>query len=400
MEYSSTTHSKAPSAATTTSADCRGVEQRRAHETSTKMDMIEAVLLAENQEVLAAAAREQHRSPTRTRGSASSEGGKRARNSSPWNSPRSPTRQLLEVEKEGPRRASLGFSTSYINHSPNYNPAQGLTVGTVARPVLDTHVSTPAKLTKSAATSPVDTTHRSAVFNATRSRTLSDASNHPASFGARSGLSNALEATSHSAGTSPSSAVVHKRSAQGSGWTKKLVPSAMAEVVRGGDLITFGVTDRGRNHSTGGLGKRFAKSRSPGGWGLRSLSPGVKGVKLNGKPVVAKPTSLKPTISNTSSPLSSRPRADSESSVEQDPRVRMRRDSVASKTGSEAASDSSDGPPSSDDERYRGRRLSAIVYDSEEFRQLQASSRLPRDMMEATGQERKHRRAQIMFSLS
>jgi len=378
------THTKLAGAEQETYTDCD------------KMDMIEAALRAENEEVLAAA-KEQQRSPTRTRHSASSASGKRARNSSPWNSPRSPTRALLDVDNDGPRRASTGYtnghistsgySTSYINHSPNLMSAQLVSPSFVPHPVIDTSIVTPAKVSKSAATSPVDGTHRSAMSTAGRLRTSSDASNHPASFGARKGIHNDTELPSLSAGTSPSNAALQKKTAQGSGWSKMMKPSAMAEVVRGGDLITFGTSDRVRNHSTGGLGRRF-KSRSPAGW-VRSSSPGVRGAKVNGQPASPKAPALKKTVSNTSSPLSNRPRADSDSSVEMDPRVRSRRDSIISKDGSEAVSDSSDdGPESSDEENYRGRRLSAIVYDSEEFHQLQAASRLPKDMMEATGQER------------
>lgn len=360
--------------------------------------MIEAALRAENEEVLAAA-KQQQRSPTRTRHSASSASGKRARNSSPWNSPRSPTRALLDTEAEAPRRASsaytnghistTGYSTSYINHSPNLMHAQLVPAGIALSPTIDTSMITPVKITKSAATSPVDGVHRSAMSNAGRLRTSSDASNHPSSFGVRSGVSNGSDLSPQSSAGTLNSVALQKKSAPGSSWSKMMKPSAMAEVVRGGDLMAFGTAERQRNHSTGGLGKRF-KSRSPAGW-VRSNSPGVRGPKVKGgSPIAPKQTSMKKTVSNTSSPLSTRPRADSESSVDMEPKARTRRDSIVSKDGSEAITDDSSGnedAESSDEEQYRGRRLSAIVYESEEFHQLQAAS-IPRDMMEATGQER------------
>lgn len=54
---------------------------------------------------------------------------------------------------------------------------------------------------------------------------------------------------------------------------KNSLPSAMAEVVRGGDFSGFGPRDRGRNSSVGGTGLA-AKSKSPHNrLGLRSNSP-------------------------------------------------------------------------------------------------------------------------------
>lgn len=340
-------------------------------------------MLEDNKEVLAAL---EHRN--RTRGSASSEGGKIGRGSSPHIGTRSPTQILLDTENEGHRRSSMGFSTSYINHSPRIPNAHMA----LHRSLLETNTPPASKTSRSAATSPTEPSHRAALSNGGRHRTSSDASNHPASFGPRTGTSTSLESNNHVSGNLPSNSgghVVPKRSTQTSGWAKKLVPSAMAEVVRGGDLSVFGAGDRGRNHSTGSLGTRLSKSRSPGGWGLRSSSPAGKGKQADRRTSDPK---TRPANSSLSSALSNRPRAGSAGSVDNHgpngPRLKK---SHVIKNGVEVVDDSSEETNSSDEDQ-RGRKKSEGRTDQVSFEELKAEQRkypAPRNLFEAMDQERK-----------
>lgn len=352
-----------------------------------EMGPLEAALLEDNKEVLAAQRRELKE---RARNSTSSEGGRNGRAPSPSLGPRSPTRALVDAEYDGSRRALMGFSTSYIPHSPHSSPRLS-NVHMAPYRVLDTSTVVASKISKSAASSPIEANHRVSLSHSGRHRTASDASNHPASFGPRAGSSNIPESHNHLSGNPPSNfggSVVPKRSTQG-GWAKKLVPSAMAEVVRGGDLSVFGAGDRGRNHSVGSAGVRLSKSRSPGGWGLRSISPG--GAK--GKQLARRPSDPKARPGN-SILSTSRSRAGSTSSVDnQGPNGPRLKKNHIMKDGKECLDDSTDESNSSDEDQRGRKQKPAVPYNPvvtmEEIKQESRKYRPPLNMFEAIDQERK-----------
>lgn len=169
---------------------------------------------------------------------------------------------ILDVSgKPVPVPASMTGESSYLG-----NP--------VARPVrsmidLANPPSSPKHISRSEHASPIEASH-----NSHQHRSLSDASSRPASFGVQGGMGSSAESNYQIVGHVPTNLdgpVLPKRNSQTPGWAKMLYPSAMAEVVRGSDLSTFGSKDRGRNHSVGSSGLR--KSMSPARWGLRSSSP-------------------------------------------------------------------------------------------------------------------------------
>lgn len=174
------------------------------------------------------------------------------------------------------RPASMSGESSYLG-SP---PPQAHPV----RSMLDITTPAPKTTSRSAATSPTEANHKANMANGLPHRSLSDAASHPAAFGPRAAGQTSSESNFYFNGfqsSNLSGAAAPKRNTQGAGWAKKLVPSAMAEVVRGGDLSTFGSRDRGRNHSVGSPAFKPGKSSSPHNrWSLRSSSPKPDSSKL------------------------------------------------------------------------------------------------------------------------
>ncbi|EHL00007.1 hypothetical protein M7I_4089 [Glarea lozoyensis 74030] len=206
----------------------------------------------------------------RARGSASSLSP--GREPSPKLTPRSPVRSMLDIAED-----------STIRHGSIAGTNGGITRPTAPRHVIRSMLdidapAPPAAISMSAHTSPTSANHRSYVSNGSQHRSLSDAAaaSRPADFGPRS---NVLETKTTNPSTAyqfagilpsnPGGPVVPKRNTQAG--KKNSLPSAMSEVVRGGDIGLFGSRDRGRNHSIAGTGISTAKSRSP--HGLRSGSP-------------------------------------------------------------------------------------------------------------------------------
>ncbi|KAH6680361.1 hypothetical protein B0J14DRAFT_263992 [Halenospora varia] len=228
---------------------------------------LEAMLDEERRDVLALL---EGSSAQRTRGSASSIGSGRA--PSPF-TPRSPVRSMLDIAEDvPPRSASIASSNGGIT-----SPRAGH-----VRSMLDISSPPPSAGTMSAQTSPTQANHRAYGANSAPHRSLSDAASRPADFGPRS---NVLDQSRPNPNTNPGSAyqfagylpsnpggqVVPKRNTLGG---KRSLNSAMAEVVRGGDLSVFGTRDRGRNHSIATTGINTTKSRSPHNrLGQRSNSP-------------------------------------------------------------------------------------------------------------------------------
>lgn len=149
----------------------------------------------------------------------------------------------------------------------------------VVRSMLDIDSPPPvAATTVSASTSPTQSNHRSYLSNTPHPRSLSDAASRPAEFGPRSNVLGPVKPDPNAAyqfsgfmPSNPGGPVVRKRNTQAG---RKIIPNAMAEVVRGGDLGVFGPRDKGRNHSIAGTGIGTSKSRSPHNrLGLRSSSP-------------------------------------------------------------------------------------------------------------------------------
>jgi len=218
----------------------------------------------------------------RTRGSASSTTSGRA--SSPFTNPQSPVRSMLDIDQDtAPRRPSTTATNGNIKSSPRVAPVRSMldidTSPPAAGPVrsmLDVSSTPPSTATsRSAQTSPTEVNHRAHMANSVQHRSLSDAGSRPAAFGPRtSAVGSNPESAYQFSGylpSNPGGPIVPKRNTQAG--KKNSLPSAMAEVVRGGDFSGFGTRDRGRNSSDGGNGL-VAKSKSPHNrLGLRSNSP-------------------------------------------------------------------------------------------------------------------------------
>jgi nucleotide-binding universal stress UspA family protein len=296
----------------------------------------------------------------RNRGSASSAGS--GRTPSPY-TPRSPVRSMLDIaEDPAPKPSPLGTT----NGRPPRVPV---------RSMLDIHSTPPAAATTvSASTSPTQSNHRSHLANTQyqQHRSLSDAASRPAEFGPRS---NVLEATKAAPSatyqfsgylpSNPGGPVVPKRNTQAG--KKVLIPNAMAEVVRGGDISSvFGTRDNGRHHSIAGTGIGTSKSRSPHNrLGLRSNSPHVstetsKFTLDDGRTIDMNSAYRRLSDANLAlsggglSSLSRKGRRRTNSGDAIDPLNggRLEKDY----TGDDALVDSSDEEHSSDEERTRGRR--------------------------------------------
>ena len=194
----------------------------------------------------------------------------KGRSTSPFVMPRSPVRSMLDVHHPPgqPVPVSMTGESSYLGSPVRATPS---------RSMLDISSPVPNLTTKSAQTSPIEANHKAYLANSLQHRSLSDASSHPAAFGPRATAGATSESNYQLSGYTPGNPgglAAPKRNSQTGSWAKKLVPSAMAEVVRGGDLSTFGSRERGRNNSVGSTGLSTGKSRSPHNrWSLRSSSP-------------------------------------------------------------------------------------------------------------------------------
>ncbi|KAH8790286.1 hypothetical protein BGZ57DRAFT_753681 [Hyaloscypha finlandica] len=217
----------------------------------------------------------------RTRGSASSNTSGRA--SSPFTNPRSPVRSMLDIDGDvPPRRLSNVGTNGGTTGSPRMAPIRSmLDIDTPpaapVRSMLDVSSPPPTATSKSAQTSPTEVNHRAHIANSAHHRSLSDAASRPFAPGPRTSAtsvnSNPESAYQFSGylPSNPGGPVIPKRNTLAG--KKNSLPSAMAEVVRGGDFSGFGPRDRGRNSSVGGNGL-VAKSKSPHNrLGQRSNSP-------------------------------------------------------------------------------------------------------------------------------
>jgi len=222
---------------------------------------MEAVLDQEAKEVLALL---EGNTTNRQRGSTSSTG--EGRTPSPL-TPRSPVRSMLDIGDSPPRASSTARSSNGVAR-----------VGNPIRSMLD--ISGPpsaASSTRSAQTSPTQANYNAAKANRNHPRSVSDAARHPATFGPRAPGFEEPSPYQFSGylPSNPGGPVVPKRNTQGPSITGKKIASAMAEVMKGGDLSSFGARDRGRHQSLPDNGiSSTAKSRSPHSrLGLRSNSP-------------------------------------------------------------------------------------------------------------------------------
>ncbi|KAH8599942.1 hypothetical protein B0O99DRAFT_503642 [Bisporella sp. PMI_857] len=226
---------------------------------------MESVLDQEAKEVLALLEGNPANGP---RGSASSAGSER-RSSSPL-SPQSPVRSMLDVgdSPSPPRAPSITGSDNGVSSGQH---------GTKIRSMLDIGgPSSSAASTRSAQTSPTLSTHKLASVSK-HPRSASDAAARPPEFGERApGYEKPSPFQFSGPGflpANPGGPVVPKRNTQGPSLMGKKLPSAMSEVMKGGDISAFGARDRGRHHSLADI-ESTAKSRSPHGrLGLRSNSP-------------------------------------------------------------------------------------------------------------------------------
>lgn len=229
---------------------------------------MEAMLDEERREVLALLEGTKPRAP-------SSLG---ARSPSPYSSPRSPMRSMLDVGEDSPPPSGLSSSPENNKRSPPRNlPVRSMldVDNGPVRSMLDVGASAPPPAMKqvfSNPTSPIETNHRAHIANSSHHpRSLSDASSKPVDFGPRSSLNKldpTLEYQFSDIITTNTGHALPKRVSQGG----KRNSGSMAQVMRGNDLVLPG--DKGRHHSVGGPSTRGNnKSRSPALRGVRSSSP-------------------------------------------------------------------------------------------------------------------------------
>jgi hypothetical protein len=322
---------------------------------------LEAVLDEERKDVLALL---ESTAQGRKRGSASSLGS--GRDQSPLTSPRSPpVRSMLDIAEDTTvRHGSIAGTNGGITRpsAPRH----------VVRSMLDLDApAPPGAISLSAQTSPTHANHRSFAANGSQHRSLSDAASRPADFGPRT---NVLETKTNPTSayqfagilpTNPGVPVVPKRNTQAG--KKNSLPSALSEVVRGGDLSVFGSRDRGRNHSIATTGISTAKSKSP--HGLRSSSPQTSGLGSSEDKFLLKDgrtfdmnlayrklsdanlASSEGALSSLGGKARSRTNSDANSVGNS----RLKKDYVPI-DGEDALVDSSDYDPSSDEEGSRGRK--------------------------------------------
>ena len=231
---------------------------------------MEAALDEERKSVLALL--EGSAQPTRVQRGSASPAGSGGRTSSPFRTPRSPVRSMLDISEDPapPRHGLITGTTSGIATSPRT---------ALNRSMLDIKSPPAPQSTRSAQTSPTETQNknRSLLNNHLHPRSMSDATGRPADFGHRPAPERSAKGDLTSGyqfsgilPSNPGGIVVPKRNTlAGKG--------AMADAVRGTELGSSLGKDRGSNHSIAstGIGNNTgSKSRSPHNrLGLRSNSP-------------------------------------------------------------------------------------------------------------------------------
>ncbi|KAK0617069.1 putative universal stress protein [Immersiella caudata] len=209
------------------------------------------------------------------------------RSASPYASPRSPVRSMLDIGDDIPSLVLPPDSPSSPGTKPlppRLAPVRSMLdvdspppATTPIRSMLDVGDSPPhsaAKKVFSSPSSPIESSSRhSSASHGTHPRSMSDAASRPADFGPRSSASRLDPTSNYQFGdilTNNTGNAKPKRVTQGG---KR---SSMAEVMRGNDVSNLMLPgDRGRHYSTGGNSLRLNdKSRSPHNRGLRSNSPG------------------------------------------------------------------------------------------------------------------------------
>lgn len=398
----------------------------------------EAVLDEERQDVLALLAAQPKES--RHRGSTGSAGSKRA--SSPFtNPPKSPVpvKSLLDIDNidridndvaawhekvisaaNAAKAANAESKSPTLSpRSPRANPSRSLPDINAPFPkstppirsMLDITTPLPAGASQSQTSSPVERSHKAQmVYTSAHPRSYSDAASRPAGFGPRSAFTagvGTLSAQQFSGylSNNPGGTAASKRNTQGG--KKTSFTSAMAEVVRGGDISAFG-RDRGRNSlpGTGSSGFSGAKSKSPHSrFGMRSNSPSLiqdhtKLVLEDGSVIDMSRAYKKLSDANIASS------GGSSSSLTRKGSLKKRRESAETKglagqnlqkgplvaEGEGAVESSDDERRSSDDEGPRGRKqniLSLLEIDGNTEAQMPGSGkpRIAQSQMAAAEQE-------------
>ncbi|KAK3316373.1 hypothetical protein B0H66DRAFT_293117 [Apodospora peruviana] len=216
------------------------------------------------------------------------------RSPSPFTTPRSPVRSMLDIGDEPP--SPMTQSVTSLNASTKKSPVTTAPVRSMldvdspppapVRSMLDVDSPPPSspKQVLSSPSSPIETNSRAYAANKGHPRSMSDAASRPVDFGPRSSdfgprsSASRLDPTSdyQFSGiiTNNSGGVLPKRVTQGG--KRSAQQSAMAEVMRGNDLSGIPLPgDRGRHYNIPGTTIRLKdKSKSPHNrLGLRSKSP-------------------------------------------------------------------------------------------------------------------------------
>ncbi|KAK0707429.1 hypothetical protein B0H67DRAFT_494958 [Lasiosphaeris hirsuta] len=318
------------------------------------------------------------------------------RSPSPFSTPRSPVRSMLDIGDNPPSPIITPSSPS--NQSTKQPPARLAPMRSMldidsqpsapVRSMLDVGDSSPppTKQVFSSPSSPIETSSRPHGGHASHPRSMSDAASRPADFGPRSSASR-LDPTSNyqfsDILTNNGAKVLPKRVTQGgkrAAANEQQKRSSMAEVMRGNDVSNLMLPgDRGRHYSVGGQTVRIGnnsnkanQSKSPHNrMGLRSNSPSAS--MLQARPLSPAGRSmlgeaLDIDINNAYRRLSDAALARSRGSLSELGQRRKRSDELASSgrlakdymspDGDLLIEDSSEdnADSSSDEERERGRR--------------------------------------------
>lgn len=207
-----------------------------------------------------------------------------ARSPSPYTTPRSPVRSMLDIGDAPPSPSPLSPASpsnlSAKTTSPRLAPVRSMldvdspTPPPPVRSMLDIDTPPGAKQVLSTPSSPTDSGSRAHSASNTHPRSMSDAAVRPVDFGPRSNMARHDPTSEYQfAGiiTNNAGQALPKRVTQGG---KRA--SAMAEVMRGNDVTGLVLPgDRGRHHSSAGPSMRLSnKSKSPHNrLGMRSHSP-------------------------------------------------------------------------------------------------------------------------------
>ena len=322
---------------------------------------MEAALDEERKSVLALL--EGSTQPTRVQRGSASSAGSGGRTSSPFGTPRSPVRSMLDISEDPapPRHASIAGTTNGIPSPPRTAPI---------RSMLDIN-SPPVPLsTRSAQTSPTDTQHKDRSLNHLHPRSMSDGTGRPADLGHRAAPERSAKGDLTSeyqfSGILPShpgGIAIPKRNTLGG-------KGAMADVIRGTELGSSLGRDHGNNSGS--------KSRSPHNrLGLRSNSPHASLLNTNSSSLLNSPgkialdngtvvdmNSAYRRLSDANLALAggslaglgkSRRRTDSGDALDPDG-TRLVKDYSYTEDDAVAESSDEDYSHSSDEERHRGRK--------------------------------------------